>query len=167
MIHDGLACCWCPAHRFPTRQALADHEAEHRAAERAAITADPLAVLRQALVWAADEDRLRLIAAEFRPLLEPARLRPGKPSPRFPAALNGSHDGVNVRARITADGCELHVQVDCPALRLSQRTRVHLPAEFAMTAPRPPQLRDSRVMMERYHEQRERGVEAERQETRQ
>lgn len=34
---DGHDCAWCPARRFPSRQALADHEREHRLAELATI----------------------------------------------------------------------------------------------------------------------------------
>ena len=32
---NDLDCCWCPARRFKTRQALADHEHAHRLAELA------------------------------------------------------------------------------------------------------------------------------------
>jgi hypothetical protein len=90
-----------------------------------------LAVLREALVWAADEGALRLIPAEFHPLFEPARLRPVKSPPGFEAVLVGKHDGVEVRARLTTGGRELHLQVDIPP-RAAQRTRVRLPAEFVV-----------------------------------
>lgn len=36
---DELNCSWCPARRFRSRQALADHEHEHRLAELAMIEA--------------------------------------------------------------------------------------------------------------------------------
>lgn len=88
-------------------------------------------VLREALVWAIDEDALRLIAAEFHPLLEPARLRPVKSPPGFVASLVGKGDGAEVRARLTTGGRELHLQVDLPP-RVAQRTRVRLPGEFAI-----------------------------------
>ena len=47
---DGHDCAWCPARRFPSRQALAVHERAHRLAEFATIPRDPLAVLREALI---------------------------------------------------------------------------------------------------------------------
>lgn len=131
MSADELACSYCGAHRFRARQALADHEHDHRLAEFASQPADPLAVLREALVWAQDEGALRLIPAEFHPLFESARLRPVKSPPGFAASLVGKSDGTEVRARLTAGGRELHLQVDIP-LRASQRTRLHLPAEFAV-----------------------------------
>ena len=124
-------CAWCPARRFPSRQALAVHERAHRLAEFATIPRDPLAVLREALIWAIDDGALRLIHADVRPLLEPARLRPVKAPPGFVASLIGKHDGVEVRARLTTGGRELHLQVDIPP-RAAQRTRVRLPAEFVV-----------------------------------
>lgn len=130
-MSGDLSCCYCPADRFRSRQALADHESEHRLAELATRPCDPLMVLREALVWAADADALRLIPAEFHPLLKPARLRPVKAPQGFVASLVGKHDGVEVRARLTTGGRELHLQVDI-APRLSQRTRVRLPAEFGV-----------------------------------
>lgn len=125
-----LYCTHCPAARFPNRTRLAEHERQHELAELAKHPREPLAVLREALVWAIDEGALRLIPAEFHPLFEPARLRPVKSPPGFAASLVGKCDGVEVRARLTAGGRELHLQVDIP-LRASQRTRVHLPVEFA------------------------------------
>lgn len=130
-VGQRLVTAYCPADRFRSRQQLADHEHEHRRAELATRPADPLMVLREALVWAIDEDALRLIPAEFHPLFEPARLRPVKSPPGFVASLVGKHDGVEVRARLTTGGLEMHLQVDVPP-RLSQRTRVRLPAEFAI-----------------------------------
>lgn len=161
---DGHDCCYCPARRFPSQAALTDHierACPVYAAERAARPRDPLAVLRDALVWAADEDRLRLIPAEFHALFEPHRLQTVKSPPGFVASLVSKSGGVEVRARLTTGGRELHLQVDIPPL-LSQRTRVHLPAErFALPVERAPVLVDSRAMMDRYHEARKRGLESE------
>ena len=164
-----LTCPYCPAARFASQSALTDH-IEHAcpvyAAERTARPRDPLAVLREALIWAIDDGALRLIPAEFHPLLEPARLRPGKPAPGFPASLIGESAGVTVRARITDGGRELHVHLSAPP-REFQRTRVHLPAEFALPVERAPLLRDSRALAERLADAVERGMESERAEVRQ
>lgn len=157
---DGHDCAWCPARRFPSRQALADHEREHRLAELATIARDPLAVLREAVVWAQDEGALRLIPAEFHPLFDLTRLRQVRSASGFVASLVGKSDGIEVRARLTDGGRELHLQVDIPP-RASQRTRVHLPAEFALLVERGPVPRDSRAMAERLAEAAARGVEAE------
>lgn len=125
-----LHCCYCPVARFANRTRLAEHIEECRLAHLP--PADPLVVLREALVWAIDDGALRLIPAEFHPLFEPARLRPVKSPPGFVASLVGdAHEGVAVRARLTTGGRELHLQVDVPPL-MFQRTRVHLPAQFAV-----------------------------------
>ncbi len=129
-----IFCGFCPAARFASQRALTEHmerDCRAYAAERSAHPRDPLDVLRDALLWAEDEDRLRLIPVEFHPLFEPHRLRPVKSPPGFLATLVGKHGGIEVRARLTTGGLELHLQVDIAPL-LSQRTRVHLPARFVV-----------------------------------
>ena len=159
-----IFCAFCPAGHFVSQQALTDHmerDCLGYAAERtAARPGDPLAVLRAALVWAVDEVAPRLIQAEFHPLLEPARLRPVKAPPGFAAALVGSDRDVAIRARLTTGGRELHIQIDIPP-RWFQRTRLHLPPEFAaLVDDRAPVLRDSRAMAEQLAEAAERGLHA-------
>ena len=131
MIVDELSCPYCPAARFPNRTRLNEHAEECRLAMIATIPCDPLAVLREALVWAEDEDRLRLIPAELRPLFEPRRLQAVKSPPGFVASMVGNAGVIEVRARLKTGGLELHLQVDVPPL-MSQRTRVHLPPQFAV-----------------------------------
>lgn len=159
-----IFCAFCPAGHFPSQQALTDHIMSdcplYDAERTAARPRDPLAVLREALVWAIDEVAPRLIQAEFHPLLEPARLRPVKAPPGFAAALVGGDRDVSIRARLTTGGRELHIQIDIPP-RWFQRTRLHLPPEFALADDRAPVLRDSRAMAERLAEAAERGLHAE------
>lgn len=161
MITDELACCFCAAHRFKTRQALAEHEMVHRLAELAARQRDPLVVLREAIVWAIDEDWFDDLNADIRAMLAPARLTPGKPTPGYPACLLGQVGDLSARVTISADGATLQVML-ARRPRLFHRTRLHLPAQFALPVDRPPVLRDSRQMAERLAEAAARGLADER-----
>lgn len=150
----STACCYCPADRFGSRQALADHEDAHRLAELASRPVDPLAVLREALVWAGDTGLLRL-AADDMALLDVARLEPGKPIPGYAAVLVRSEGSALVRVALPPDGRSLAVMVT--RLTTALRLRVRLPPEFHMAPPAPP-LRDSRALAERLAEAAAQGL---------
>lgn len=131
-MSTDLACCFCPADRFPNRARLNEHLDDHRVAELATRPADPLAVLREALVWAEDTGLLRL-APDDAALLDVAQLVPGKPIPGYAAVLVRSEGSVLVRVALPPDGRTLAVMVTRPSTSL----RVRLPPEFHMALPAP------------------------------
>lgn len=157
-MSTDLACCFCPADRFPNRARLNEHLDDHRVAELATRPADPLAVLREALVWAEDTGLLRL-APDDAALLDVAQLVPGKPIPGYAAVLVRSEGSVLVRVGLPPDGRSLAVMVT--RLSTSLRLRVRLPPEFHMARPSPA-LRDTATVARRFEAAREAGLQNER-----
>lgn len=155
-----IFCPYCPAVRFPNRTRLNEHAEQCRLAELAARPRDPLAVLREALVWADDDGWFDDLSADIRAMLAPAKLAPGKSTPGYSACLLGEFDGLSVRVTISADGATMQVML-ARKPRLFHRTRLHLPAQFAMPVEHTPALRNSRSLAERLAEAAAKGIEAE------
>lgn len=158
---DGHDCAWCPARRFTSRQALADHERQHELADLAARPRDPLDVLRDAPLWAQDEGALCL-APEDLALIDIAALAPGKPIPGYCAVLRHNAGNATARVALAIDGRSLAVLVVRTAPATSMRLRVQLPAGFAVPVDRPPVLRNSRALAERLAEAAAQGLADER-----
>ena len=131
---DGYDCCYCPQRRFPSRTALDEH-IEHdcvvHAAERTAHPRDPLAVLREALVWAIDEGALRL-ATDDLALVDVATLAPSKSIPGYAAVLRHNAGNATARVALTIDGRALSVMVVRTGPPSAMRLRVQLPAQFVV-----------------------------------
>lgn len=162
---DGHDCCYCPARRFPSQAALTDHierACPVYAAERATRPRDPLAVLRDALAWAEDAGAFDVLPDRERDYLYVERLDVGKPIPGYPRSLFAQHPNVSVRVAIAArrGGASLVVHL-LYRDGLSVMMRRALPERFALPVERAPVLADSRAMMDRYHEARERGLGSE------
>lgn len=127
----GLACPYCPAARFPSRTRLNEHSEECRL--RFLPPADPLAVLREALVWAEDAGAFDTLASYERQLLDVTKLAPGKPIPGYPVSLFGQHESVSVRVAMAskASGAALIVHL-LYRDGTSWKMRRMLPPEFAV-----------------------------------
>lgn len=131
MIVDELACPYCPAHRFPNRTRLNEHAEQCRLAFLTKTPRDPLAVLREALVWADDEGALRL-APDDLALVDVAALAPSKPIPGYAAVLRHNAGNATARVALSIDGRALSVMVVRTGPPSAMRLRVQLPAQFVV-----------------------------------